>query len=58
MSDFSTDFMQGQRDCREGIPHQSGKGEAYDRGYAYQYEAEQLMTELGLQQDKCMGVMA
>ena len=58
MSDFSTDFMQGQRDCREGIPHQSGKGEAYDRGYACQYEAEQCLTEMGLRQEKRIGAIA
>jgi len=43
MSDFSDDFLQGQRDCEEGIPHQEGKSEAYDRGYGAQYELEQIM---------------
>ncbi len=43
MSNFSDDFLQGQRDCEEGIPHQTGKSEAYDRGYAAQYEMEQIM---------------
>lgn len=35
-------FLQGQIDCRDGKPHQSGKGESYDRGYATQYEWEQV----------------
>jgi len=41
-----SDFIQGQKDCAEGIPHQSGKGEDYDRGYAAQYELEQVKAEM------------
>jgi|TARA_Y100000296_G_scaffold33741_1_gene39200 hypothetical protein len=44
--DFSTDFLSGQRDCAAGKPHQAGKSEAYDRGYAAQYQHEQNMTAL------------
>lgn len=41
--DMNTDqFLQGQRDCRDGVPHQAGKGADYDRGYAAQYEADQI----------------
>lgn len=34
-------FLKGQIDCRDGKPHEAGKGESYDRGYAAQYEWEQ-----------------
>jgi len=36
-----SDFLQGQRDCKAGIPHKSGKGDNYDYGYNFQYELEQ-----------------
>ena len=39
---FSRDFMCGQRDCREGKPHQPGQSAAYDRGYATEYEIIQI----------------
>lgn len=35
-------FVQGQRDCKNGVEHRSGKGEHYDRGYSTQYEQEQV----------------
>jgi len=35
------DFLQGQRDCQAGIPHQAGKGKDYDHGYGFQYGLEQ-----------------
>lgn len=37
------EFIQGQADCRDGIPHMAGKGESYDAGYSAQYELEQMM---------------
>jgi len=37
------DFIQGQRDCRDGKPHESGKPEAYDQGYNFQYQIEAMM---------------
>lgn len=37
-------FIQGQRDCRDGKPHEAGKGADYDRGYAAQYEYEQVAS--------------
>lgn len=40
---FSTDFLRGQRDCKEGVTH-CDQGEAYNRGYATQYESEQVVT--------------
>lgn len=45
------DFIQGQEDCRNGIPHQAGKPEDYDRGYGYEYEKEQLASEGVLSND-------
>lgn len=45
---FESDFLQGQRDCKNGVPHKPMQSEAYDRGYAAQYEAEQVQTEMGL----------
>ena len=44
--DFSNDFLDGQQDCANGEPHQAGRSDAYDRGYAAQYEAEQIQTEM------------
>lgn len=38
-------FVDGQSDCKEGMPHKSGKGDAYDRGYAAQYELDQINNE-------------
>lgn len=35
-------FLLGQRDCMEGVPHRSGMGESYDRGYDTQYRWEQV----------------
>jgi hypothetical protein len=45
--DFSTEFLQGQQDCIDDVVHVS-KNDAYDRGYACQYEIEQVLTELSL----------
>ena len=42
------DFLQGQRDCQDGVPHKQGMSSDYDRGYACEYESEQVMSELGL----------
>jgi hypothetical protein len=41
-------FLQGQKDCQEGKPHQSGKGEDYDRGYGCQYELEAQLSANGV----------
>ncbi len=43
---FEDDFLQGQRDCKNGVPHKPMQGEAYDRGYGAQYESEQIATEM------------
>ena len=39
---WSDDFLQGQKDCRDGKPHKDGNGDGYDRGYNTQYIAEQI----------------
>jgi hypothetical protein len=41
-------FIKGESDCAEGLAHYSGKGEAYDRGYAAQYEREQQESNLSI----------
>ena len=44
MTDTFTEFMQGMSDCEEGLEHEAGKGVDYDRGFAAQYELEQMRT--------------
>lgn len=39
----ASEFLRGQRDCEQGIPHKSGQSEEYNRGYAAQYELEQIL---------------
>lgn len=39
------EFLQGQRDCKEGVP-QRRDNDDYLRGYAAQYELEQVATEM------------
>lgn len=46
--DFVTDFLRGQRDCKDGNPHLAFQSEAYDRGYAAQYEWEQVKTAIAI----------
>lgn len=54
VGDWITEYFRGSADCSQGVPHRADQGEAYDRGYAAQYELEQLMTErsIGLERDK------
>lgn len=44
MKDQISDFLQGQKDCRNGKPHKSGSAE-YNRGYNVEYELEQMRTQ-------------
>lgn len=39
-------FIDGQRDCANGIPHKPGMGESYDSGYGFQYSLEQMHNEV------------
>ena len=41
MSLDAEEFMQGQRDCKDGIPHRKGT-DSYIRGYAAQCAMEQV----------------
>lgn len=43
------DFIQGQKDCQDGVPHKRNMSRDYDRGYMVEYEREQAMTELSNQ---------
>lgn len=38
------EFVRGQKDCRDGVEHQSGNSESYDEGYATQYALEQILS--------------
>ena len=40
------EFLKGQIDCQEGVPHEAGKSADYDRGYSAQYTHEQNMEAL------------
>jgi len=51
-SEFADMFIQGQRDCQNGVEHKAGKGEPYDQGYATEYASEQIATELSLRAEK------
>ena len=43
---FVDDFLRGEKDCMDGIPHKEGQSEAYDAGYSSRYTHEQNMAEL------------
>lgn len=44
MNKAYNDFVQGQKDCRDGNDQPDNPGEWYLRGYAVQYELEQMIT--------------
>jgi len=37
-------FLEGVKDCRDGIPHSQSKCPEYNRGYSWEYERQQLVT--------------
>lgn len=39
-----SDFINGQRDCREGVAHAAGKSAAYDRGYNAEYQLQEMRS--------------
>ena len=41
---IAEEFVKGQLDCQDGKPHKEGQSKSYDRGYAAQYELEQVQT--------------
>ena len=49
MSD--SQFIQGQKDCKAGLPPQS-QDEGYLSGYSIQYEMEQIDNALSVSQNK------
>lgn len=51
MSDFVTDFLQGQQDCKSGIEYQKGVSEFYTRGYDAQQSLDQVVE--AMRKDKC-----
>ena len=51
MNDFIDDFLQGQTDCKNGVPHQD-KGEYYNRGYSTQYQEEQNLNARDLYREQ------
>lgn len=38
------DFVQGQKDCRDGVPHKDGNGESYDAGFRCEYELSAIQS--------------
>jgi len=46
------DFLQGQRDCKDGVPHRAGKSEDYNDGYSTEYWAQEMLTEMGLRNER------
>ena len=51
MSDYADDFLNGQRDCKEGVAHEAGKSKAYNDGYSAQYEFDQVRNEMGISRE-------
>lgn len=39
------EFVHGQRDCKNGVPHKDGT-ESYNAGYSAQYQLEQINGEM------------
>lgn len=42
-----TDFIDGQRDCREGLPANPERNEAYQQGYGYEYAMAEIKSNQG-----------
>lgn len=36
------EFIRGQADCREGVPHKEGQSESYDAGYGAEYQLQEI----------------
>lgn len=49
---FSDDFLQGQKDCKNHVPHVAGKSEAYTRGYNTEYTAQQVADHNTVKQNE------
>ena len=53
--EFVRDFLRGAADCRNGERHKAGS-DAYNRGFATQYEHQERATGLRLEQDAEVGI--
>jgi hypothetical protein len=42
------EYLDGQRDCRDGLPAKLNASDDYYEGFGTQYQAEQMLTEMGL----------
>lgn len=40
------EFLSGQRDCQNGVPHKADRSRSYDRGYSTQYELNAYKDEV------------
>ena len=40
------DWIDGQIDCRKGVPAKPDKSEAYQKGYGFQYELDEMIAEM------------
>ena len=54
----TSEYLRGQSDAKHGEDADINGCKDYIRGYALQYEAEQQLTDMGLRQDKKMGIRA
>ena len=50
--DYVADWFRGALDCKKGEPHKEGKSDAYNRGYAVQYETEQIETHRSMRNER------
>jgi hypothetical protein len=46
------EYLDGQRDCRDGLQAKLNASQDYYDGFACQYEAEQILTEMGLRNER------
>jgi hypothetical protein len=46
-----SDYLRGQRDCKEGVQGCFSESSAYKTGYEHQYALEQFKTELNIKQE-------
>lgn len=47
-----SDFLAGQRDCRDGVPHQVGRSESYNRGYSEEYAHQENVTATQIMRER------
>lgn len=42
------DYIDGQQDCRDGIPADPNRNQSYQDGYSHQFHVEQVATHRSL----------